>query len=145
MSERKKVEKAEDSIYQGYQFDTIREAQDFVDDLKKDHVQWWEEHLGQVQKIKIEMSDAANPTTPGKKFGIKTQQQGFDIIITTSDVKKLQEFPIVCNLVRMALPDSASLEGKEYRKLLLKSVKALLNEEFHDDLKRSYEEQGLAL
>jgi len=141
--EKVRTYRAEDSIYQGYQFTGIKEAQQFIDEIMKKNKEWCENHLDQIKKVKLVVDASLKPTEPGKVAKIKAQQQGFDVTLTISDPKKLQELPLIYNLVRMALPDNGNLDGKEYRKLVLSSTKQFLAEDFFEELREAYINEGL--
>tara|TARA_Y100000310_G_C20668549_1_gene808986 strand:- start:1862 stop:2359 length:498 start_codon:yes stop_codon:yes gene_type:complete len=141
--EKVRTQRAEDSIYQGYQFTNLKEAQQFIDEIMKKNKEWCEKHLDQIKKVKLVVDASIKPTEPGKVAKIYAQQQGFDVTLTISDEKKLQELPLIYNLVRMALPDNGNLDGTDYRKLVLSSCRQFLAEDFFEELREAYINEGL--
>lgn len=141
-SVRDRVERAEDSIYQGFQFPNIKEAQEFVVELMTENKEWWDKHFNGITTVTIEKSEAAGPKTPNKNYGIKTQMQGDTVILSFSSESKLQEFPIVANIARMMF-DKETFESKAYRSLVLAACSKLLDEQFTKELRDAYSAEGL--
>lgn len=129
--QRRKVEEAEESVYQGLKFDTLAEGQAFVDKVVA--TKFWTQRVPLIRKVKVDNHD---------KSTVEIMRHGFMVYIKLPKWG-MREMVLLSSLAKMTVPKEQSWNGRECSKFTLQLVKRFMGTMQYEDLRSAYKTHGV--
>jgi hypothetical protein len=126
-----KVLLAEDSIYQGMEFDSVEEASDFINEIVGS--KWWMVKFPFITQVYVELDY-------DKK--LKAYREGHKLFLRIPE-SHFNEKMVLELLARSVIPEYAPYFGREYCKVMLKIYRRFMDPISFLNLRNSYKSNGV--